>query len=212
MATLSNAPERLTLPLPPAPDTAPVLAAAEARLSVITTRALPQARARVAFLESIWASPDDRNAVPVFAQGEAPVPCHSAGVDRLFDAAAHASALTAEVAALTALQAAIAVYDAGGPLVVDGNDAPQMDRRTIQSPGEPADFPDLRARTKFVRQLRQYIAAVERELGAAKASRTAAGLKAELGALHARLHDAIRAVRRRPRDGTAGRTRTRKIA
>lgn len=216
MATLKSNPEQLTLPLPPAPDTAPVLAAAEARLSAIKTRALPQARARVAFLESVWASPDG-DAVPVFAHDGPPVLCHPAGVDRLSAAAAYASALTIEVAALTALQAATETYVVGGPMVVGGNRAPQSQLRTRRHPTEPAGFSDLRTRTEFVRQLRQYIAAVERELGADMAVRNAAAaadLKAELAVLHARLREEAGVVRRRPHatDVDRPRSESRKIA
>jgi len=200
MTTLSNAPVQLTLPLPPAPDIAPTLAAADERLWAIKTRALPQAESHLAFLERVWVT-SRNDAVPVFAHGEPPVPCHPAGVDRLSAAAAYASALAVEAAALTALLAAMETYAVGGPMVVGGDQQPRSPRRSRRRRTEPAGFSDLRTRTEFVRQLRQYIAAVERELRPAMAVRNAAAaadLKAELAVLHARLREEAGVVRRRP--------------
>lgn len=201
MATLCNDPAQLTLPLPTAPDTAPVRATTEERLFAIRNRALPKAEAEVAFLQCVWESPE-RGAVPIFINGDSPFLCHPAGVDRLSAAAAYASALTVEAAALAALQRAVEVYEVGGPLVIGGDAAPSPERQTARRPSARSGFPDLRSRTEFVWRLRQYVGVVERELQSAVTGRKAeiaAGLEAELAALHARLHEVAGVVRRRPR-------------
>jgi len=221
MTTIAHEPEQLELPLPAAPDTTPILAVVEARLSAITTRALPRAQARLAFLQAVWEAtePDAR---PVFVDGEPPILCHPAGAERFSSAAADASALTAEARALADLQAAIEIYDAGGALVVgemgDRADAPANERRTARAPVRRAGFTDLQARTEFAHRLRQCVEQVARERQAAVTAgdlATATALKAELAALRARVREVTSVIRRRPRKVEAAdreRMGTRRIA
>ncbi len=221
MTTIAHEPEQLELALPAAPDTTPILAVVEARLSAITTRALPRAQARLAFLESVWVT-EDPGARPVFVDGEPPILCHPAGAERLSSAAADASALNAEARALADLQTAIEIYDAGGALVggemTVHADAPANDRRTARAVEPRAGFTDLQARTEFVHRLRQYVEQVARERTTAVTAGNlvkAAASKAELAALRKRLRDVTSVIRRRPRKVAAadrGRTGTRRIA
>ena len=221
MTTIAHEPEQLELPLPAAPDTTPILAVVEARLSAITTHALPRAQARLAFLQAVWEAtePDAR---PVFVDGEPPILCHPAGAERLSSAAADASALTAEARALADLQAAIEIYDTGGALVAgemgDRADALPTDRRPTRPRALRTGVSDLQTRTEFVRRLRGYVEQVARERNAAVTAGNlamAAALKAELAALRARVREVTSVIRRRPRNVDAadrGRTGTRRIA
>jgi len=221
MTTIAHEPEQLELPLPAAPATTPILAVVEARLSAITTRALPRAQARLAFLESVWVT-EDPEARPVFVDGEPPVLCHPAGAERLSSAAADASALTAEAHALADLHAAIEIYDAGGALVAGEMgiraDALPTDRRPARPRAPQTVVSDLQTRTEFVRRLRGYAEQVARERHAAVTAGNlamATELKAELAALRVRLCEVTSVIRRRPRKVEAadrGRTGTRRIA
>ena len=221
MTTIAHELEQLELPLPAAPETTTILTTIEARLSAITTRALPRAQTRLTFLESVWVT-EDLDARPVFVDGESPILCHPAGVERLSLAAADASALNAEARALADLQAAIEIYDAGGALVAgemgDRAYTPANERRTARAPVRRAGFTDLQARTEFVHRLRQYIDQVARERQAAVTAGNlamATELKAELAALRVRLCEVTSVIRRRPRKVEAadrGRTGTRRIA
>ena len=221
MTTLAHEPEQLELPLPAAPETTAILSVVEARLSAITTRALPRAQGRLAFLESVWEA-DEPDARPVFVDGEPPILCHPAGAERLSSAAADASALKAEARALADLQTAIEIYDAGGALVaggmVHGAGMPPDGRRVARAPAPRTGFTDLQARTEFVHRLRQYIDQVARERQAAVTAgdlAKAAALKAELAALRVRVREVTSVIRRRPRKVEAagrGRAGTRRIA
>lgn len=217
MATTVRKSEQLELPLPPVPDTDPIVAVIDTRLAAIATRALPSAQAHLSFLESVWTS-EEHNALPVFVHGEPPILCHTAGVERLSAAAARTFALAAELAALNDLKLAIERYDMGGRLEIDGPPVPTKARAAACFDGSRSAFPDLRTRTEFLRRLREYAETVNREIDRAVANgnlHDAVRLKAELAAIRPRIGKATHGVRRRPQNSTQAkpaRSTTRRIA
>jgi hypothetical protein len=205
MAKMTNEPIQLEFALPAAPDTTPIHAAVEARLESITIHALPAARARRRFLETVWAS-DEANAVEIFITERISFLCSPPGVDRVSGAAANESALLSEAVALHDLRCALERYDAGGPLVTGADfevEVPPLAASAVTSTqaGPPA-FCTLEDRTAHVEEVRAYLRDVEHEVQEAMQNRRAdmaAALRAERIGVEAHLKSVTDGVRRRAR-------------
>lgn len=183
---------RLASTLPLAPSTTAMLAAVSARLDALTYRVLPAIHAERVFLADLWHSDAPHARILHVSDGDdgCILACDPIGADRLATVLAAEDALVREQTALRELKLALEDYQDGGRSMRTRLDDPHQVPDDATSVPVAADVePSVRSEAREndtasttgrarTRQLRAYLATIDRDLVRA----TAAGQTDEVAA------------------------------